>query len=100
MPRPNAAHLALGSAAVVCSTIALLLLTGTTSGAGIALVVPVSLALGLATTLAAARGSAGRSADGQGAGGRGVRASAGPAFGPRAEPRGRAGAGTPGDRRP
>lgn len=51
MPRPNAAHLALGSAAVVCSAIALLL-TGTTSGAGIALVVPVSLALGLATTLA------------------------------------------------
>ncbi|MEU3449701.1 hypothetical protein AB0H29_21165 [Streptomyces thermolilacinus] len=52
MPRPTAARLALGSATVVCSTVTLLLLTGTTSDAGIALAAALSLLIGLAVTLA------------------------------------------------
>ncbi|MFJ8697509.1 hypothetical protein [Streptomyces roseolilacinus] len=57
MPRPTAAQLALGSATVVCSTVALLLLSGATTDAGIALAGLVSLLLGLGVTLAAARGT-------------------------------------------
>ncbi|GGQ30740.1 hypothetical protein [Streptomyces roseolilacinus] len=57
MPRPTAAQLALGSATVVCSTVALLLLSGATTDAGIALAALVSLVLGLGVTLAAARGT-------------------------------------------
>ncbi|WP_149184787.1 hypothetical protein [Streptomyces sp. TRM49041] len=53
MPRPTAAQLAYGSATVVCSTVALLLLFPTTTGAGIALVGAAALLLGLSVTLAA-----------------------------------------------
>ncbi|OEJ96075.1 hypothetical protein [Streptomyces thermolilacinus] len=52
MPRPTVARLALGSATVICSTVTLLLLTGTTSDAGIAVSAVLSLLLGLAVTLA------------------------------------------------
>ncbi|MEU5463152.1 hypothetical protein ACH41C_14310 [Streptomyces althioticus] len=47
MPRPTVAQFAYGSCAVILSTFALLLLSGTTSGAGVAAVAVVSLALGL-----------------------------------------------------
>ena len=47
MPRPNAAQLAYGSATVICSTLAMLLLSGTTSGIGVAVIGLAALALGL-----------------------------------------------------
>ncbi|GAA4917857.1 hypothetical protein ACFPM3_33110 [Streptomyces coeruleoprunus] len=52
MPRPTAAQLAYGSATVVCSTVALLLLFDP-AGAGVALIGVVALLLGLLVTLAA-----------------------------------------------
>ncbi|MEU8525113.1 MULTISPECIES: hypothetical protein [Streptomyces] len=51
MPRPNAAQLAYGSATVVFSTVALLLLSRATTGAGIALIGVASLLLGLLVVL-------------------------------------------------
>ncbi|MER6616501.1 hypothetical protein [Streptomyces xantholiticus] len=47
MPRPTAAQLAYGSATVVFSTVALLLLTRTTDGIAVAAIGIASLALGL-----------------------------------------------------
>ncbi|MBL3666756.1 hypothetical protein JL475_12290 [Streptomyces sp. M2CJ-2] len=47
MPRPTVAQLAYGSCTVVFSTFTMLLLSQTSSGAGIALVVVAALALGL-----------------------------------------------------
>lgn len=53
MSRPTAAQLAYGSATVVCSTVALLLLFPTASGPWVALVGVAALLLGLFVTLAA-----------------------------------------------
>jgi hypothetical protein len=47
MPRPTAAQLAYGSCTVIFSTLAMLLLSQTTSGAGIAIIAAAALALGL-----------------------------------------------------
>ncbi|MFD4986236.1 hypothetical protein [Streptomyces sp. NPDC058374] len=47
MARPTTAQYATGSATVVLATLALLLLTGTTEGPGLALVACAALALGL-----------------------------------------------------
>ncbi|MFC8920608.1 hypothetical protein ACGF5F_12765 [Streptomyces sp. NPDC047821] len=53
MPRPTAAQLAYGSATVVFATVAMLLMSRTTTGLGVALIGVAALALGLlvATTL-------------------------------------------------
>ncbi|MFE4373573.1 hypothetical protein ACFRMN_36110 [Streptomyces sp. NPDC056835] len=47
MPRPTAAQLAYGTATVVCSTLVMLLLSGTTAGLGIAVIGLAALSLGL-----------------------------------------------------
>jgi hypothetical protein len=47
MPRPNAAQLAYGSCTVIFSTLAMLLLSQTSSGLGIAVIALAALALGL-----------------------------------------------------
>lgn len=47
MPRPTAAQLVYGSATVVVSTIAMLLLSQTSSGIGVAVICVAALALGL-----------------------------------------------------
>ncbi|GGT27589.1 hypothetical protein [Streptomyces purpureus] len=47
MPRPTAAQLAYGSATVVFSTVAMLLLFGTTTGVGVAVIGVAALLLGL-----------------------------------------------------
>lgn len=47
MPRPTAAQLAYGSCTVIFSTLAMLLLSQTSSGAGIAIIALAALALGL-----------------------------------------------------
>lgn len=47
MPRPTAAQLAYGSCTVLLSTLAMLLLSQTSSGVGIAIIAVASLALGL-----------------------------------------------------
>ena len=47
MPRPNAAQLAYGSCTVIFSTLAMLLLSQTSSGPGIAVIALSALALGL-----------------------------------------------------
>ncbi|MFP8884855.1 hypothetical protein [Streptomyces mangrovi] len=47
MPRPNPAQLAYGSATVILSALAMLLVSQARSGAGIAVVASASLALGL-----------------------------------------------------
>ncbi|WP_055495096.1 hypothetical protein [Streptomyces sp. TP-A0356] len=47
MPRPNAAQLAYGSCTVILSTLAMLLLSQTSSGLGIAVIALAALALGL-----------------------------------------------------
>ncbi|MEV4329638.1 hypothetical protein AB0K02_03720 [Streptomyces sp. NPDC049597] len=52
MPRPTAAQYAYGSATVVFSTVALLLLTRTTDGVAVAAIGVLALALGLAVALA------------------------------------------------
>ncbi|MEE1752288.1 hypothetical protein [Streptomyces sp. SP18CS02] len=51
MPRPNAAQLAYGSATVVFATVAMLLLSRTTTGPGIALIGLAALLLGLLVAL-------------------------------------------------
>lgn len=51
MPRPTAAQLAYGSATVVCSTLAMLLLSGTTTGIGVAVIGIAALGLGLLVAL-------------------------------------------------
>src|SRR5690606_31143204 len=47
MPRPTVAQLAYGSCTVVLSTLAMLLLSGASSGAGVAVVAVAALAVGL-----------------------------------------------------
>ncbi|MEU9860395.1 hypothetical protein AB0D99_05935 [Streptomyces sp. NPDC047971] len=51
MPRPNAAQLAYGSATVVFSTVALLLLSRTTTPLGIVVISTAGLLLGLLVTV-------------------------------------------------
>ncbi|MFB7369093.1 hypothetical protein ACFC0D_04555 [Streptomyces sp. NPDC056222] len=51
MPRPNAAQLAYGSATVVFSTVALLLLSRTTTALGIVVISAAGLLLGLLVTV-------------------------------------------------
>ncbi|RNG17631.1 hypothetical protein [Streptomyces botrytidirepellens] len=51
MPRPTSAQLAYGSATVVLSTLAMLLLSETRSGLGVGLVTVAGLALGLLVAL-------------------------------------------------
>ncbi|MFE4645450.1 hypothetical protein [Streptomyces sp. NPDC056730] len=51
MPRPTAAQLAYGTATVVCSTLVMLLLSGTTAGLGIAVIGIAALSLGLLVAL-------------------------------------------------
>ncbi|MBO8193038.1 hypothetical protein ITI46_15385 [Streptomyces oryzae] len=53
MPRPNPAQLVYGSATVMCSTLAMLLLSETRSGVWIAVIAFVALALGLLVALTA-----------------------------------------------
>ncbi|MFC9131290.1 hypothetical protein ACFT4A_31230 [Streptomyces sp. NPDC057099] len=47
MPRPTAAQLAYGSCTVIFSTLAMLLLSQTSSGVGVAIIALAALALGL-----------------------------------------------------
>ncbi|MFJ4688371.1 hypothetical protein ACIQNG_07250 [Streptomyces sp. NPDC091377] len=53
MPRPTAAQLAYGSCTVILSTLAMLLLSRTSSPAGIAVVTVTALALGLVVAVTA-----------------------------------------------
>ncbi|MFJ5263549.1 hypothetical protein ACIQAC_24110 [Streptomyces sp. NPDC088387] len=53
MPRPTAAQLAYGSCTVILSTLAMLLLSQTSSAVGIAVVAVTALALGLLVALTA-----------------------------------------------
>ncbi|MFF8829823.1 hypothetical protein [Streptomyces sp. NPDC015131] len=61
MPRPTAAQLAYGSATVVLATVAMLLLSRTTTGLGVALIGVAALALGVLVTVTVP-GRAGRRA--------------------------------------
>ncbi|MFE9400237.1 hypothetical protein ACFYNY_00475 [Streptomyces sp. NPDC006530] len=71
MPRPTAAQLSYGSATVVFSTVAMLLLSRTESGVGVAVIVLAALLLGLLVAvtvpmpLAARRARADANADGR-----------------------------------
>ncbi|MET7430593.1 hypothetical protein ABZT16_16620, partial [Streptomyces flaveolus] len=51
MPRPTAAQLAYGSCTVIFSTLAMLLLSQTSSGLGVAVIALAALALGLLVAL-------------------------------------------------
>jgi len=51
MPRPTPAQFAYGSVTVVCSTLAMLLLSGSPSGTGVAVIAVVALVLGLLVAL-------------------------------------------------
>ncbi|MFI7414624.1 hypothetical protein ACIBU0_38880 [Streptomyces sp. NPDC049627] len=51
MPRPTAAQLAYGSCTVIFSTLAMLLLSQTSSGVGIAVIAVAALLLGLLVAL-------------------------------------------------
>ncbi|WP_328400114.1 hypothetical protein OHS70_23340 [Streptomyces sp. NBC_00390] len=62
MPRPTAAQLAYGSATVVLSTVALLLLTRTTSGLAVAAIGVAAMMLGLLVAVALPMGRATRPA--------------------------------------
>ncbi|MET7714639.1 hypothetical protein [Streptomyces sp. NPDC005407] len=62
MPRPTAAQLAYGSATVVFSTLALLLLTRTTNGIAVAAIGVASMALGLVVAVALPMGRTARTA--------------------------------------
>ncbi|MFI9585145.1 hypothetical protein ACIHCQ_25590 [Streptomyces sp. NPDC052236] len=62
MPRPTAAQLAFGSATVVFSTLALLLLTGTTNGVAVAAIAVSGMALGLVVAVALPMGAKKRTA--------------------------------------
>lgn len=57
MPRPTAAQFAYGALTVVFATLAMLLLSQTRSGPGVAVVAVAGLALGLLVSLTAARTS-------------------------------------------
>lgn len=62
MPRPTAAQLAFGSATVVFSTLALLLLTGTTNGVAVAAIAVSAMVLGLVVAVALPMGAKKRAA--------------------------------------
>ncbi|MFF3322039.1 hypothetical protein [Streptomyces sp. NPDC002889] len=62
MPRPTAAQLAYGSATVVLSTVALLLLTRTTNGVAVAAIGVAAMMLGLLVAVALPMRRAARSA--------------------------------------
>ncbi len=62
MPRPTAAQLAYGSATVVFSTLAILLLTRTTNGVAVAAIAVCAMALGLVVAVALPMGAAKRAA--------------------------------------
>ncbi|MEY9488331.1 hypothetical protein RKD26_004125 [Streptomyces calvus] len=51
MPRPTVAQFAYGSCTVILSTLAMLLLSGTSSGVGVAVVAVIALVLGLLVAL-------------------------------------------------
>ncbi|MFD6619873.1 hypothetical protein ACFWFB_32040 [Streptomyces albidoflavus] len=51
MPRPTVPQLLYGSATVICSTLAMLLLSRTSSGPGVAVIAVSALALGLLVAL-------------------------------------------------
>lgn len=51
MPRPNAAQIAYGSATLICSAIAMLLLSGIPTGPGVVVIGVAALALGLLVAL-------------------------------------------------
>ncbi|WP_455353492.1 hypothetical protein [Streptomyces sp. SYSU K217416] len=51
MPRPTAAQLAYGSATVIASTIAMLLLSQTSTGPGVAVISAAALVLGVLVAL-------------------------------------------------
>ncbi|MER6532647.1 hypothetical protein ACWDE0_33745 [Streptomyces sp. 900105755] len=53
MPRPTPAQLVYGSATVICSTLAMLLLSQTSSGIGIAVIALAALGLGLLVAMTA-----------------------------------------------
>ncbi|GAA2616095.1 hypothetical protein [Streptomyces axinellae] len=53
MPRPNPAQIAYGSVTVICSSLAMLLLTQVRSGPGIVVIALAALALGLLVALTA-----------------------------------------------
>ncbi|MEV7088688.1 hypothetical protein AB0O07_22855 [Streptomyces sp. NPDC093085] len=53
MPRPTAAQLAYGSATIVCSTLVMLLLSGTSTGIGVAVIGVAALGLGLLVAMTA-----------------------------------------------
>ncbi|MFE1246526.1 hypothetical protein [Streptomyces sp. NPDC058735] len=55
MPRPTAAQLAYGSCTVIFSALAMLLLSGTSSGPAIAVVAVAALALGLLVAMTVPR---------------------------------------------
>lgn len=52
MPRPTVAQLVYGSCTVILSTLAMLLLSGTSSGVGVTVVALAALALGLLVAMA------------------------------------------------
>ena len=62
MPRPTAAQLAYGSATVVFSTLAMLLLTRTTNGLAVAAIGVASMMLGLVVAMALPMGRAAQAA--------------------------------------
>ncbi|MFH8340301.1 hypothetical protein [Streptomyces sp. AM6-12] len=59
MPRPTVAQLAYGASTVIFSTLAMLLLSETGSGAGIAVIALAALALGLLVAMTVPAGSRG-----------------------------------------
>ncbi|MEV6791772.1 hypothetical protein AB0M87_07185 [Streptomyces sp. NPDC051320] len=63
MPRPTAAQLAYGSATVVFSTLAMLLLSRTTSGVGVAVIVLAAWILGLLVAMTVPMPRAARAAE-------------------------------------
>ncbi|MEW2070058.1 hypothetical protein [Streptomyces sp. NPDC007346] len=67
MPRPTAAQLVYGSATVICTTLALLLLSGTESGLGVALAAVTALALGLLVAVRLPQAQQGQTATGRAA---------------------------------
>ncbi|GAA1355491.1 hypothetical protein [Streptomyces beijiangensis] len=62
MPRPTAAQLSYGSATVIFSTVAMLLLSQTQTGVGVAVIVLAALVLGLLVALTVPMPKAARAA--------------------------------------
>ncbi|HEV7625160.1 MAG TPA: hypothetical protein VGO89_01535 [Streptomyces sp.] len=68
MPRPTPAQFAYGSVTVICSTLAMLLLSRAPSGPGVAVIAVAALVLGVVVALTAPRASFARRAARTGAG--------------------------------